>query len=272
MIRSNFFDSYSFWLFNILIKLTGLFLALKKNQIMKRIFVCFASLAFAITFVQAQSVNDILKKFKVKTKKDSSSLSTSDVISGLKEALNNGVNNGTTKLSAVDGFFADAAVKILMPPDAQKVEKTLRNVGLGKQVDDAILSMNRAAEDATKSAAPIFLDAIKQMSIEDAWGILRGGDTAATAYLRKTTTAPLTNAFRPVIESSLEKVDATKYWNTVFTNYNKFSLNKVNPDLGAYVTDKALSGIFYEIALQEVQIRKDPVARTSDILKKVFGQ
>jgi len=239
---------------------------------MKNFFLSALYIILSIMFLHAQTAEDLLKTFTKKHKKDTSSLSTTDVISGLKEALNNGVNTGTAKLSAVDGFFANAAVKILMPPDAQKVEKTLRNVGLGKQVDDAILSMNRAAEDATKSAAPIFLNAIKQMSIEDAWAILRGGDTAATTYLRKTTTAPLTNAFKPVIESSLEKVDATKYWNTVFSNYNKFSLKKINPDLSAYVTEKALSGIFYEIAQQEIQIRKDPVARTSDILKKVFGR
>ena len=239
---------------------------------MNRFFLSVLCFALSTTFLHAQTAEDLLKSFTKKHKKDTSSLSTTDVVAGLKEALNNGVNTGTAKLSSVDGFFANAAVKILMPPDAQKVEKTLRSVGLGKQVDDAILSMNRAAEDATKSAAPIFLNAIKQMSIEDAWGILRGGDTAATAYLRKSTTAPLTKAFKPVIESSLEKVDATKYWNTVFTNYNKFSLNKINPDLSAYVTDKALSGIFYEIAQQEIQIRKDPVARTTDILKQVFGK
>jgi hypothetical protein len=241
---------------------------------MKKVLLFSLCLFSATIIVQAQSAQDIFKSFtkKNKNKKDTSSLSTSEVISGLKEALNNGVNTGTTKLSSVDGFFANAAVKILMPPDAQKVEKTLRGIGLGKQVDDAILSMNRAAEDATKSAAPIFLDAIKQMSIEDAWGILRGGDTAATAYLRRSTTAALTSAFRPVIEGSLEKVDATKYWNTVFTNYNKFSLNKINPDLSAYVTDKALAGIFYEIAQQETLIRKDPFARTTDILKEVFGK
>ena len=208
---------------------------------MRKIFLCSLCLALNIIWVNAQTPQDIFKNLKKKLKKDSvtsntdGSLTTDDVIIGLKEALNNGVNNGTGKLSAVDGFFANAAVKILMPPEAEKVEKTLRNVGLGKEVDNAILSMNRAAEDAAKSAAPIFLNAIKQMSISDAWGILRGGDTAATAYLRKTTTASLTNAFRPVIDNSLEKVDATKYWNTVFTAYNKFSFNKVNPDLSAYV-------------------------------------
>src|SRR5437868_11611621 len=171
---------------------------------MRKIFLCSFCFALSIMWVNAQTPQDILKGFKKKFKKDTTSsgaqgsLTTDDVISGLKEALNNGVNNGTAKLSAVNGFFANAAVKILMPPEAEKVEKTLRSIGLGKEVDNAILSMNRAAEDAAKSAAPIFLSAIKQMSISDAWGILRGGDTAATAYLRKTTTVSLTNAFRPV--------------------------------------------------------------------------
>lgn len=216
-----------------------------------------------------QGKNNVISSL---TGSNSDSLTTNDVISGLKEALNVGVNNGTQKLSAVNGFFANAAIKILMPPEAAQVEKTLRGIGLGKQVDDAILSMNRAAEDAAKSAAPIFINAIKQMSIGDAWGILRGGDTAATHYLREKTTSPLTQAFKPVIDKSLAKVNATQYWNTVFTTYNKFTANKVNPDLSAYVTDKALSGIFYEIAQQEALIRKDPVARVTDILKKVFGR
>ena len=142
---------------------------------------------------------------------------------------------------------------------------------MGKMVDDAILSMNRAAEDASKSAAPIFINAVKGMSIGDAVGILRGGDFAATNYLKEKTTASLTEAFRPVIEKSLEKVNATKYWNTVFTTYNKFSADKVNPDLSAYVTERALSGMFHQVSLEEQKIRKDPLARTSDILKKVFN-
>jgi hypothetical protein len=203
--------------------------------------------------------------------KNSGSLTNDEVISGLKEALEVGTKRGTDKLSALDGFFKDAAIKILMPPEAQKVESTLRSVGLGKQVDRAILSMNRAAEDAAKSATPIFVDAIRQMSIQDAFGILKGGDFAATNYLKEKTTASLTEAFRPVIETSLKKVDATKYWNTVFTTYNKFSSEKVNTDLAAYVTDKALTGIFYQVGQEEQKIRKDPVARTTDILKKVFA-
>jgi hypothetical protein len=198
-------------------------------------------------------------------------LSNDEIVQGLKEALNVGANNAGKQLSAVDGFFKDAAIKILMPPEAQKAEKKLRSLGMGKLVDDAILSMNRAAEDAAKSAAPIFINAVKQMSIQDAVGILRGSDFAATNYLKDKTTSPLTEAFRPVIENSLKKVDATKYWNTVFTTYNKFSSDKINPDLSAYVTEKSLAGIFHQVGLEEQKIRKDPMARTTDILKKVFS-
>jgi len=160
----------------------------------------------------------------------------------------------------------------LMPPEAQKVEATLRKVGMGKLVDDAILSMNRAAEDASKSAAPIFVDAIKSMSIQDAVGILKGSDTAATGYLRGKTTSALTSAFRPVIEGALQKTGATKHWQTVMEAYNKIPLtSKVNPDLSGYVTEKALGGMFIQVADEEKKIRKDPAARVTETLKKVFG-
>jgi hypothetical protein len=132
--------------------------------------------------------------------------------------------------------------------------------------------MNRAAEDACKTASPIFVNAIKNMSFADAWAIFRGDDNAATNYLQKQTTTELTNAFKPIIEQALAKIDATKHWNTIFSNYNKFSFNKVNPDLTAYVTEKALSGIFYQLGIEEKKIRKDPAARTTDILKNVFGK
>jgi hypothetical protein len=165
-------------------------------------------------------------------------------------------------------------VKVLMPPEAQKVEKTLRSIGAGKLVDDAILSLNRAAEDASKSAAPIFIEAIKNMSIQDALGILKGKDTAATAYLKTATTANLTKAFKPVIDSSLAKVDATKYWSIIFDKYNSLptTFNKVNTDLSGYATQKALAGIFYYVAEEEKKIRANPAARVSDILKKVFAK
>ncbi len=203
-------------------------------------------------------------------KKDS--LSTGTVIDGLKEALNKGVTDGTQQLSAVDGFFTNAALKILMPVEAEKVETSLRKIGMGKQVDEAILNMNRAAEDACKTAAPIFVNAIKNMNISDAWGILKGDDNAATTYLQKQTNTELTKAFKPVIDTALNKINATKHWNTIFTSYNRFSFNKVNPDLIAYVTEKALSGIFYQLAIEEQKIRKDPASQTTELLKKVFGE
>ena len=236
---------------------------------MKRLPILGLFALFCLT-AHSQGLNGLLNKAKQAV--TGGGLSTADISAGLKEALTNGTNKGTATLSQADGFFGNAAVKILLPPEAQKVESTLRSMGLGKQVDDAILSMNRAAEDACKSAAPIFVNAIKQMSFEDAANILRGSDTAATGYLRGKTTADLTTAFSLVIKQSLEKVDATKYWNTLITTYNKIPFQKkVNPDLAAYVTDKSLNGVFYQIALQEKSIRQDPAARTSDILKKVFG-
>lgn len=246
---------------------------------MKRFFVLsFAALTLGLSS-QAQLKN-ILKKDssgkngidKLISKTSSKQgLSNDEIVQGLKEALSVGANNASKQLSSVDGFFKDAAIKILMPPEALKAEKKLRSLGMGKLVDDAILSMNRAAEDASKNAAPIFVNAIKQMSIQDAVGILKGKDTAATSYLKNKTTSPLTEAFRPVIETSLAKVNATKYWNTVFTTYNKFSADKINPDLAAYVTEKSLAGIFHQVGLEEQKIRKDPMARTTDILKKVFA-
>lgn len=196
---------------------------------------------------------------------------TLEIAAGLKEALTLGTNNSSAKLSAVDGFFSNAAIKILMPEEVQKVESTLRNIGLGSLVDKAILSMNRAAEEASKSAAPIFVNAIKSMSITDAIGILKGGDFAATDYFKQKTTAPLTASFQPVIENALKKTNATKYWEDVFTAYNKFSSKPINTNLAGYVTEKSLAGIFHEVALEEQKIRKDPAARVTDLLKKVFG-
>ena len=194
-----------------------------------------------------------------------------DMIAGLKEALIIGAQKGVTTLSKEDGFFKNDLLKILLPPEAEKVEKTLRNLGLGNQVDEAILSMNRGAEDACKEAATIFIDAVKSMNVEDVATIIKGTDTAGTAYLRKTTTLSLTNKFRPVIENSLNKVNATKHWATIINAYNKVSLKKINPDLTAYVTEKAIGGIFYQIGEEEKKIRKDPLARTSELLKRVFG-
>ena len=194
------------------------------------------------------------------------------IAEGLKQALTIGTQNSTNRLSAVDGFFANAAIKILMPPEAKNVENTLRTFGLGSLVDKTVLSLNRAAEDASKSATPIFVNAIKQMTITDALGILKGGNFAATNYFKQKTTAALAQAFQPIISTSLNNVNATKYWGDVFTAYNRFSTKQVNTDLNAYVTQKAIDGIFYEVGLEEQKIRKNPAARVTDLLKKVFSQ
>lgn len=198
-------------------------------------------------------------------------LSNAEIVQGLKDALRVGTDSATFHLGLLDGFYGDDIIRIGMPPEAQKVEKTLRDVGLGKTVDQAVLSMNRAAEDASKYVGDIFLNAIKQMTVQDALGILKGGDFAATDYLKRTTTIQLTTAIKPVVSHSLEYVNATKYWKDVFTVYNRFSSAPVNTDLTEYVTQKTLNGLFYHIGLEEQKIRKDPVARITDILRKVFG-
>ena len=230
---------------------------------MKKIFLFAAIVLF--TYSGCDTAKNILGNIH------NGNLSTDEVVQGLKEALKVGTDSSTRKLSLLDGFYKDAAIKILMPPEAQKVERTLRDVGLGSVVDKAVLSMNRAAEDASKYVGNIFLNAIKQMTIQDAFGILRGGDFAATNYLKQKTTPELTAAFSPVISKSLDKTDATKYWKDVFSVYNRFSKSPVNTDLNAYVTQKALDGLFYNIGLEEQKIRKDPAARITDILKKVFA-
>ncbi len=197
----------------------------------------------------------------------------SNIVAGLKEALTIGAEKSAAKLSLTDGFFKNAAVKVLLPEEAQKAEAALRKVGMGQLVDDAILSMNRAAEEAAKSAAPIFVNAIKNINVSDGLKILNGGDTAATAYLKGATTAELTNAFKPVIDKALDKTDATRHWTALATAYNKLptSFNKLNTDLSGYVTGKALDGIFYQVAQEEKEIRRNPAARVTDLLKSVFG-
>jgi len=245
---------------------------------MKKI-ILLLGILFSTYFNQAQGLKNLIKKAAGKDSNaigkimnpSAAGLSEQDIISGLKEALSVGAERSTSKLSATDGFFANAILKILMPEEAKNVEAKLRTLGFGSQVDNAILSMNRAAESASKQALPIFINAIKNISIQDAAGILRGNDTAATSYLKAKTTFELSNAFRPVVENALASTNATKYWQSIFETYNKFSFKKVNPDLTAYVTERALSGIFYQVGKEEQQIRKDPVARTSDILKKVFA-
>lgn len=196
----------------------------------------------------------------------------SEINSGLKQALEYGTSYASGELSKEDGYFGNIAVKILFPDEAKKVENTLRSLGLGSVCDQVILSVNRAAEDAAKEAKPIFVDAIKQMTITDVKNILLGQNDAATQYFEGKTTSSLESKFKPVIQSSLDKVGATKYWSDVITRYNKVPLvTPIEADLSTYVTKKAIDGLFHEIAIEELKIRESAAARSTFLLQKVFG-
>ncbi|MDN5285253.1 MAG: hypothetical protein JWR38_1527 [Mucilaginibacter sp.] len=198
--------------------------------------------------------------------------STLEIGNGLKQALEIGTGKSSDQLSAVNGFFGNAAVKILFPPEAQKAEKTLRSLGMGKLCDNVILSLNRAAEDAAKQAKPIFVDAIKHMTLQDVTSILTGNPDAATQYFKRTTTTQLTGKFKPVIQGSLTKTNATKYYGDAAQAYNKVPfVKKLNPDMSDYVTQKAIDGLFVEIAHEELNIRSNLGARTTPLLQKVFS-
>lgn len=192
---------------------------------------------------------------------------------GIKEALAQGLTNAVLKLNKEDGFFKDAIYKILMPPDAIKIENTLRDLGMGKTVDKAILQINRAAEDAAGYAKPIFVDAIKSMTIGDAIGLIKNGDTSATHFFRVKTTEQLIAAFSPVIKNSLDKLNATRLYADVINTYNNFptTFKKLNPDLPGHVTGKAVDALFDLVGKEERNIRQNIAARTTDLLKKVFG-
>jgi hypothetical protein len=192
---------------------------------------------------------------------------------GLREALAQGVATAVLNLHRTDGFYGNDFYKLLLPPDSRKVESTLRTVGLGRQVDKAILAMNRGAEDAVGYATPIFTDAIKEMTLTDALGIVRGNKRSATDYFQQKTTQKLIAAFTPSVKASLDKTNATKYYSDLVTGYNRLPIatEKVNPDLTSYVVGKAVEALFEEVAKEEANIRSNPLARTSEILKKVFG-
>ena len=199
-------------------------------------------------------------------------LTTAEVADGLKEALIKGISNGSDLASQVDGYFKNPQIKIPFPPDVKKVEDKLRQIGLGDQVDKFVMTLNRGAEDAAKEAKPIFITAIRSMTIQDAWGILKGEENAATEYLKRTTSAQLKEKFKPVIQNSLNKVNATRYYSDIVTRYNQLPLvQKVNPELDDYATDKAIEGLFLLIANEEKNIRANPVARTTELLRKVFA-
>ena len=202
-------------------------------------------------------------------------LTNEEVISGLKEALNVGIKNAVNLSSVTDGFLKNDVIRLPFPPDAIKVREKAINFGLSKQVTTFEETLNRAAEEATKKALPIFVNAIKNMSVSDGFSILRGGDGAATKFLKSQTSNQLVIAFAPVVKEATTKVQLTAYWNPIITRYNSAMTlsggQKLDPDLDAYITQKAIYGLFYLVEIEENKIRKDPLARVSDILVKVFG-
>ena len=238
---------------------------MKKNNLIY--FFAIISVSFSGCDVQSQAqLGNIIKQLP------GGNPTTTEMGLGIKQALELGTSRGADLLSAKDGFLGNLAVKIFFPPEAEKVEKTLRSIGLGSLADNVILSINRAAEDAAKEAKPIFLSAIKQMTIADATNILFGEKNAATEYFKRVTTAQLMEKFRPVISNSLNKVGATKYWGDAANQYNKIPLVKpISTDLSNYVAQKAIEGMFIQVAQQELLIRDNLNARTTTLLQKVFG-
>ncbi|MEO7444999.1 MAG: DUF4197 domain-containing protein [Ferruginibacter sp.] len=235
---------------------------------MKKIFILFL-LAGTITL----SSCDVLSTLPTSTGLPGAGISQSEAAAGIKEALGQGLGKAVVQLNYNDGFFKSAFYKIFLPPEAQKIENTLRNLGFNSLVDKAILQINRGAEDAAGFAKPIFINAIKSMTLSDAINLVRGGDTSATHFFRLKTTNQLVNAFRPVIQNSLDKVSATKYYGDMVNTYNNIptTFNKINPDLAGYVTERATNALFDLISKEEQNIRNNFAARTTDLLKKVFG-
>ena len=229
--------------------------------------------AFCLALLPAAAFSQIKLKDLLKKPAAAAGLTEGEAGQGIKEALTKGVTTAVLNLNKTDGFFGSDVYKLFLPPDAQKIETALRKVGMGSQVDKAILAINRGAEDAVAFAKPIFVDAIKEMTITDALNIIRGPKDAATQYFKQKTTDKLVAAFTPSVKTSLDKVEATKYYTDIVTTYNNFptTFKKVNPDLTSYVVGRAVDALFDQVAKEEANIRENPLARTSDILKKVFG-
>jgi len=225
-----------------------------KNRILPLLFIAL----LGIQTSSAQSIKDIL--------------SQDQIGQGLKEALDHGIKNQVSKLTAKDGFYKNDLVKILLPGDLQKVDKRLRRLGLSKLADEGLLLLNRAAEDAVKTATPIFVNAVKNITFEDAKNILVGEKDAATQYLKAGTSESLYTEFNPVIKQSFQKVGADKIWTQIADKYNKLPfVKRINPDLTDYVTQESLKGVFTMIAIEEEGIREKIGLRDTDILKKVFS-
>ena len=234
--------------------------------------------AFAAAFLlgrasaRAQEPTDITKLFKGSS--ESKGLTNADIVAGLKEALQVGTKDTVSLTGKVDGYFSNAAIKILLPEQFQTVEQGLRLIGQGQKVDDLVLAMNRAAEKAAPGATEIFWSAIQDMTFENARKILSGGDHAATDYFREKTSAALTAAFRPVVDASMKEVGVVQQYDQLMSAYKTVPFASALPsfDLQAYVVTKALDGLFTVLAEQEKKIRTDPAAQVTSLLKKVFSK
>ncbi|MGC1389650.1 MAG: DUF4197 domain-containing protein [Bacteroidales bacterium] len=235
---------------------------------MKKICFLFCIAILGMQYIDAQFLKDAKKLLSSKSK----GLTEKDAADGIKEALVNGTGVSVKLVSVPDGYWGNPEIKIPFPAEAKEMESKMRAIGMGKKVDEFNESMNRAAEKAASEAKPIFINAIKGMTVRDAINIVKGADNAATMYLKNNTSPELVAKFQPIIKTSLDNVNATKYWSDLITIYNKIPLvKKLNPNLPQYVTQKAIDGLFIMIAKEELKIRKDPMARTSELLKKVFG-
>jgi hypothetical protein len=232
-----------------------------------------AAFIIAVAILPTTSFSQFGKLKNLVSKGTGSGVTENEAGQGIKEALAKGVTTAVLNLNKTDGFFGSNIYKVLLPPDAQKIETTLRKAGMGAQVDKAILAINRGAEDAVGFAKDIFISAIKEMTLTDALNILKGNKDAATQYFKQKTSEKLIAAFTPSVKSSLDKVEATKYYGDIVNTYNNFptTFKKVNPDLPSYVVGKSVDALFDQVGKEEANIRDNPMARTSDILKKVFG-
>lgn len=249
-------------------------------------------LSMGMICAQGQGIGDMWNKAKDEVKKDEKKVeegvkktedavdgkggvkapTNEEIIQGLKEALNHGTNNSTTQVAKVDGYLKNPRLFIPWPPEAVEMKNKLVKLGMQKKVDEFETSLNRAAEEAAKTAAPVFLNSIKNMTVNDGMTILKGSDTAATHYLKNTTSNELYTQYKPIVKDAINKVKVTQYWDPLVKKYNKIpGVKKQNPDLEDYVTRKAMHGLFLLVADEEAKIRKDPMARVNDILKKVFG-
>jgi len=228
------------------------------------------TLSLLLFLTSACTTQQIADTMRILT--EDSPLTTSEIDTGLREALIKGVSVGADEVSKAGGYLNNVQIRIPFPPEMVKVENTLRDLGMGSLVDQFVTTLNLGAEEAAKEAKPIFIDAIRQMTIQDAMSILKGKDDEATQYLVRTTTGALSQKFMPVIKSALDKTEATKYYGEIISKYNAIPfVQKVNPNLDEYATQLAIDGLFVMIAKEEKNIRQNPAARTSDILKRVFG-